>query len=64
MKNKVVLLSVLIALVANAMAYTPIVVEGYKWNVVYIGNGGTFDKRIYSTNREKIEGDSIVNDNN
>jgi hypothetical protein len=62
MKKKIFLLSVLIALVANAMAYTPIVVEGYKWNVVYIGNGGTFDKRIYSTNREKIEGDSIVND--
>ena len=51
-----------IFIVMNVMAYTPIVVEGYKWNVVHIGYGGTIDERIYLTNREKIEGDSIVND--
>ena len=63
MKNKVVLLSVLIALVANAMAYTPIVEEGYKWNIVnrnaMLDANGTIE---YKTIVEKIEGDTIIND--
>ena len=63
MKKKIFLLSVLIALVANAIAYTPIVVEGYKWNAVnrnaMLDTNGTIE---YKTIVEKIEGDTIIND--
>mgnify|MGYP006336079193 FL=1 len=59
MKKLVLLLIIVIA--TNAMAYTPIVVEGYSWNVVcpwdYVGD----NIERYTTHVEKIEGDSIVN---
>ena len=45
------------------MAYQPIVVEGYNWNVVnrraQLDGNNTIE---YSTIAEKIEGDSIIND--
>lgn len=51
----------LIFVVTSIMAYTPIVVEGYSWNVVchaeYFGD----DIERYVTHIEKIEGDSIIN---
>ena len=44
------------------MAYTPIVVEGYSWNVVnrnaMLDNAQTV---IYQTYSEKIEGDTVIN---
>ena len=63
MKQKLTLLSLFIALVINAMAYTPIVIDGYKWNVVnrkaMLDANGTIE---YKTFIEKIEGDSIINE--
>ena len=45
------------------MAYTPIVIEGYKWNVVnrkaMLDANGTIE---YKTMIEKIEGDTIINE--
>ena len=41
--------------------YKPIVVEGYSWNVVYSDGDDADEIYRYSTYREKIEGDSIVN---
>lgn len=59
MRKLVLLLIIVIA--TNAMAYTPILVEGYSWNVVcpwdYVGD----NIERYTTHVEKIEGDSIVN---
>lgn len=59
MRKLVLLLIIVIA--TNAMAYTPIVVGGYSWNVVcpwdYVGD----NIERYTTHVEKIEGDSIVN---
>ena len=54
--------SCMMFMVINIMAYQPIVVEGYYWNVVnrraqLDGNNTT----EYSTIAEKIEGDSIFN---
>ena len=54
--------SCMMFMVINIMAYQPIVVEGYNWNVVnrraqLDGNNTT----EYSTIAEKIEGDSIIN---
>ena len=63
MKKRLTLLSLFIALVINAMAYTPIVIEGYKWNVVnrkaMLNANGTIE---YKTIIEKIEGDTIINE--
>ena len=63
MKKRLTLLSLFIALVINVMAYTPIVVEGYKWNVVnrkaMLDANGTIE---YKTIIEKIEGDTIINE--
>ena len=63
MKKRLTLLSLFIALVINVMAYTPIVVEGYKWNVVnrkaMLDANGTIE---YKTMIEKIEGDTIINE--
>ena len=58
MRKLVLLLIIVIA--TNAMAYTPIVDEGYSWNVVcpwdYVGD----NIERYTTHVEKIEGDSII----
>ena len=63
MKKRLTLLSLFIALVINAMAYTPIVIEGYKWNIVnrkaMLDANGTIE---YKTMIEKIEGDTIINE--
>ena len=60
MKKTLILL--LCAITMNVMAYTPIVVEGYSWNVVnrnaMLDNAQTV---IYQTYSEKIEGDTIIN---
>ena len=49
-------------IVINLMAYQPIVVEGYSWNVVnynfWLDNNRT---EVYTTYSEKIEGDSVIN---
>ena len=63
MKKRLTLVSLFIALVINAMAYTPIVIEGYKWNIVnrkaMLDANGTIE---YKTMIEKIEGDTIINE--
>ena len=60
MKKTLILL--LCAITMNVMAYTPIVVEGYRWNVVnrnaMLDNAQTV---IYQTYSEKIEGDTVIN---
>lgn len=48
-------------MVINVMAYQPMVVEGYSWNVVHSGDGGIPTQRLYGTNKEIIKGDSIIN---
>ena len=51
----------LIFMVINMMAYEPIVVEGYKWNVV--NRNVSLDANntiVYSTHVEMFEGDSVV----
>ena len=63
MKKRLTLLWLFISLVINVMAYTPIVIEGYKWNVVnrkaMLDANGTIE---YKTIIEKIEGDTIINE--
>ena len=58
--KKSILLSCIIAMAMNVMAYHPIVVDGYNWNVVNrrIPLNNTIE---YYTSTEKIEGDSVVN---
>ncbi len=41
--------------------YNPIVIDGYSWNVVNIGDGGNPKQTIYRTNTEVIKGDTIIN---
>lgn len=60
MKKRLTLLSLFIALVINAMAYTPMVVEGYSWNVVSSSLQMFPDTKKYSTQKQLIEGDSVV----
>ena len=47
-------------IVINAMAYQAMVVEGYSWNVVSAAYILPTDLKKYSTAKQKIEGDSIV----
>jgi hypothetical protein len=60
MKKTLTLL--LCAIAMNVMAYTPIVIEGYNWNIVnrtaILDNAQTV---IYHTYSEKIEGDTVIN---
>lgn len=58
--KRLFLFGCLMLMVINAMAYQAMVVEGYSWNVVYLGAplGDNIDK--YYTYTEKIEGDSII----
>lgn len=58
--KRLFLFGCLMLIVINAMAYQAMVVEGYSWNVVYLGAplGDNIDK--YYTYTEKIEGDSII----
>ena len=58
--KKLVLLTSLMLIVANAMAYQPMVVEGYSWNVVSSSLQMFPDTKKYSTQKQLIEGDSVV----
>lgn len=51
----------LMFVITSIMAYTPIVVEGYSWNVVCHAEYFVDDIERYGTHIEKIEGDSIIN---
>ena len=42
-------------------SYNPMVVDGYRWNIVYSGGDDGGDIMTYHTYAEKIEGDSILN---
>lgn len=61
--KKFILLFCVVALSINVMAYQPIVVDGYSWNVVsrrvQLDNNKITE---YSTFSEKIDGDSIINE--
>ena len=50
----------LILIVINVMAYQPMVIEGYSWNVVHSGDGGIPTQRLYNTNKEIIKGVYII----
>lgn len=56
MKKRLFFLSLVIALVVNAMAYQPMLVDGRVWTVVY--GPGCFD--WYDTVMYKIDGDTII----
>ena len=58
--KKLVLLTSLMLIVANAMAYQPMVVEGYSWNVVSSSLQMFPDTKKYNTQKQLIEGDSVV----
>ena len=57
--RKLILL-LIIAIATNAMAYTPMVVDGYSWNVVCPWDYTGDNREGYTTHVEKIEGDSII----
>ncbi len=60
MKNILTLL--LCAIAINVMAYTPIVINGYSWNVVNLNaRPGNAQNIVYQTYSEKIEGDTVIN---
>ncbi len=42
------------------MAYQPMVVEGYSWNIITSSSLMFPDTKMYSTQKQKIEGDSII----
>ena len=48
-------------IVSNIMAYQPMVVEGYSWNVVSAYWSIFPDITTYNTRKQQIEGDSIIN---
>ena len=50
----------LILIVINVMAYQPMVIEGYSWNVVSSYWSIFPDITTYNTIKQKIEGDSII----
>ena len=50
----------LILIVINVMAYQPMVVEGYSWNIITSSSLMFPDTKMYSTQKQKIEGDSII----
>ena len=58
--KKLILFICLMFIVINAMAYQAMVVEGYSWNVVSAAYILPTDLKKYSTAKQKIEGDSIV----
>ena len=58
--KKIILFICLMLIVINAMAYQAMVVEGYSWNVVSAAHILPTDLKKYSTAKQKIEGDSIV----
>ena len=60
MKKRLFFLSLVIALAMNAMAYQAMVIDGYSWNVVSSSLKMFPDIKTYSTAKQKIEGDSIV----
>ena len=61
--KKIILLSSIIALAINVMAYTSIAVEGYNWNVVNRSASMDDSNSVkYKTIKQKFEGDSIIND--
>lgn len=61
--KKIILLSSIVALAINVMAYTSIAVEGYSWNVVNRNASMDDSNSInYKTIKQKFEGDSIIND--
>lgn len=59
--KRLFLFSCLMFIVTNIMAYQSMIVDGYSWNIVYVGEQMWNNTEIYSTNTEKIEGDSIIN---
>ena len=59
--KKLVLLTCLMLIVTNAMAYKAMVVEGYSWNVVTSYWQIFPDITTYNTRKQRIEGDSIIN---
>lgn len=63
MKKFLSLILLLVAFVINAMAYTPILIKGYSWNIVnrnaMLDANGTI---VYKTIVEKVEGDTIINE--
>lgn len=61
MKRRLFLLLLFVLVVISATAYTPIVVEGYSWNVVFIGDNFGDNIERFRTHVEKIEGDSVIN---
>ena len=48
-------------IVSNIMAYQPMVVEGYSWNVVSAYWSIFPDITTYNTRKQQIKGDSIIN---
>ena len=53
-------ISCLVFMVINAMAYQAMVIDGYSWNVVSSSLQMFPNIKTYSTAKQKIEGDSIV----
>ncbi len=59
--KRLFLFGCLMLMVINAMAYQAMVVEGYSWNVVSSHPITMPNVKKYSTMKQKIEGDSIIN---
>ena len=58
--KRLFLFGCLMLMVINAMAYQAMVVEGYSWNVVSSYLQMFPDTKKYSTQKQLIEGDSVV----
>ena len=58
--KRLFLFGCLMLMAINAMAYQAMVVEGYSWNVVSSSLKMFPDTKKYSTQKQLIEGDSVV----
>ena len=59
--KKIFLIYCMMLIVSNIMAYQPMVIEGYSWNVVSAYWSIFPDITTYNTRKQQIEGDSIIN---
>ena len=58
--KRLLFINCLMLIISNIMAYQPMVVEGYSWNIITSSSLMFPDTQMYSTQKQKIEGDSII----
>lgn len=54
-------ISFMMFMVINIMAYQPMTIDGYRWNIVYFDGDDGDNITKYTTRAEFIDGDSVIN---